>query len=251
MNSIKGARHIALFLDYDGTLTQIVERPEDATLPDKIRDILKKISKDHRFTLGIISGRSLKDIKRLVVIKDIYYVGNHGLEAIGPKFRYINPNATKTKRIIRDIHKKLLIGVKSIKGVIIENKGLTETLHYRMVQNKDIPKLRKIFIRTVDSYLSGGKIKISENKKTLEVLPDTDWDKGKIVLKILDKISILVKENILPIYIGDDRTDEDAFRGLRNIGISVLVSENPKKSNAKYYLKDVKDVVRFLRLLLD
>lgn len=245
---IKKANCVFLFLDYDGTLTPIVKRPQLAILSDETRTILQKISKLPKYSLCIVSGRSLKDIKRMVGIKGICYVGNHGLEADCIDFKYTNPDAVKCIDIINEIHKKLLIETRSINGIIIENKGLTETVHYRMVSNKDLSRLRKIFRKIVNFYLSDGKIKTSRNKKTLEILPNIDWGKGKIVLKLWSDSS---EKGILPIYIGDDRADEDAFKALEKFGISVLVSENPGKSNAKYYLKSINDVIIFLRSLLN
>lgn len=245
---IKKANCVFLFLDYDGTLTPIVKRPQLAILSDETRTILQKISKLPKYSLCIVSGRSLKDIKRMVGIKGICYVGNHGLEADCIDFKYTNPDAVKCIDIINEIHKKLLIETRSINGIIIENKGLTETVHYRMVSNKDLSRLRKIFRKIVNFYLSDGKIKTSRNKKTLEILPNIDWDKGKIVLKLWGDSA---EKGILPIYVGDDRTDADAFKALKRFGIPVLVSENPGKSNAQYYLKDVKDVIKFLNMLLN
>lgn len=245
MGSIKKANYVFLFLDYDGTLTPIVKKPEFAILSIRTKDILQNISRLSKCRLCIVSGRSLKDIKKRVGMRGICYVGNHGLEAECPNFRYTNPYAFKCADIIDEIHKKLLIETKSIRGIVIENKGLTETVHYRMVHDKDLPKLRKIFRKTVDFYLSNGRIRTSRNKKTLEILPNTDWNKGKVVLKILSYAAL--KGSILPIYIGDDRTDEDAFRALKKIGISAIVSEKPKKSSAQYYLEDVGDVIKFIK----
>jgi len=150
--------------------------------------------------------------------------------------------------VIAEIHKKLAAGTKPIKGVLVENKGLSETVHYRMIDEKDLPRLRGIFEEIVGFYLSSGRIKTAENKKTLEVLPNTEWDKGKMVLKLSGSYA---GGDALPVYVGDDRTDEDAFKAVKKCGIPILVSETPKRSHARYYLKDADEVVRFLEMLPD
>ncbi|MFZ2455958.1 MAG: trehalose-phosphatase [Candidatus Altiarchaeia archaeon] len=243
---IKEAYSVFLFLDYDGTLTPIVERPDLAVLEDKTRDILRAISKVPGYRLCIISGRPLEDVKKLVGLDGICFVGNHGMEAECPDLKYVNPEALKCRDAIKEIHEKLLFETKEFKGVFVENKEISEALHYRMADEKDIPEIRKIFSRVVGPYLSSGKIRTAKNKKTLEVLPDINWNKGKMVLKLLEERA---GGDALAIYVGDDRTDEDAFQAVGKNGISVLVSERPKKSHAGYYLKDVNEVVRFLGLL--
>jgi len=149
--------------------------------------------------------------------------------------------------VIAEIHKKLAAGTKPIKGVLVENKGLSETVHYRMIDEKDLPRLRGIFEEIVGFYLSSGRIKTAENKKTLEVLPNTEWDKGKW----FEAFRQLRRRRCLPVYVGDDRTDEDAFKAVKKCGIPILVSETPKRSHARYYLKDADEVVRFLEMLPD
>jgi trehalose-phosphatase len=244
--SLKEADNIFLFLDYDGTLTPIVERPDHAFLPEETRNILRAIRIMPAYKLCIISGRPLEDVKKLVGLDHICFVGNHGMESECPGSKYTNPEALKCRDIIEEIHEKLLIKTGSIKGVILENKGISEAVHYRMADEKDVPEIRKIFRHIVNPYLSSGKIRITRNKKTFEVLPDIDWDKGKMAQKLLREHA---GRDALAVYVGDDRTDEDAFQAVGKNGISVLVSERPKKSHARYYLKDVNEVVRFLGLL--
>src|SRR3989338_10624703 len=91
---------VLLLIDYDGTITPIVERPEFAILSEETIELLRSISGLSGYTLCIVSGRPLGDIKKLVGIENIYYVGNHGLEAEGPEVNYMNPDAIKTKPII-------------------------------------------------------------------------------------------------------------------------------------------------------
>ena len=228
-------------LDYDGTLTPIVGDPQRALLSDEVRCVLKKLSKSR--TIGVISGRALDDIKNLVKVDGIYYSGNHGFEISGPGLELINPVAEKTKIIIWDICAKMKKGLSNMDGALIENKDLTASLHYRMVANEDFPMLKKEFESIVKPYLDEGKVKVTHGKKVFEIRPNIDWDKGDAVLYIIDNLK---EEDILPVYIGDDRTDEDAFISLKDTGITILVSHEPKKSNAKYFLRSVEEVKLFL-----
>lgn len=238
---------VLILCDYDGTLTPIVSRPELATLSEKMRGILRLFSDHEHYKLGIISGRALEDVKDLVRIEGIYYAGNHGFEIEGPDTRNVHPIAEKTRPKIKDICERLESELRNIKGVIVEDKGLSGSVHYRLVSKEKVPKVKKIFTEITTPYLDEGVIKLTKGKKVLEIRPKIDWDKGKAVLWILD---IFRKEhgarNILTIYLGDDKTDEDAFSALQKLnGISILVSPSPIKSKAKYFVKDVDEVKRF------
>ena len=242
LDKIKNKKLI-LLLDYDGTLTPIVSRPELAVLSDDMRDVLKKIAK--RYPLAIISGRSLEDVKKLVDVENIYYAGNHGFE-ITNDVKLVNPDAEKIKPVINEICRKMQKRLIHIKGSIVENKGLTASVHYRMVSNDDFIELEKIFDEVAASYVKDGKIRITKGKKVFEIRPNIEWDKGKAVEFVIDAIG----KKGTPVYIGDDRTDEDAFTILKDKGITVLVSEKIKETNAEYYLRNVDEVKIFLEGLL-
>jgi len=234
---------ILLLLDYDGTLTPIVERPKLALLSAEMRELLRKLSK--KYPLAVVSGRSLKDVKNLVKLDGIYYSGNHGFEVIGPGLELKNPDAERLEPVIREISEKLGKETEKIKGALVEDKGLTLSLHYRLVSETEILELEKIFDSVTRPYLK--QIRITHGKKVFEVRSGIDWNKGKAVLWLID--SIPGGREMLPIYLGDDRTDEDAFIALKDKGLGILVSENPKKSNAKYFLKNVDEVRVFLERL--
>lgn len=261
---------VVLFLDYDGTLTPIAERPELALLPTETRELLREISSLKKYVVCIVSGRSLEDVKRLVGIGGIYYVGNHGLEAEGPRISMVNLQALNTESIIAELHKKLSDELKHIKGVLVEDKTITLAVHYRLVKDEDVAEVRDIFSRIVQPYVLESGVKTAENKKTLEILPDVGWDKGRMVVNILNLLGYnaplqgkiewspihgmipcqaLTRPNVLQMYIGDDRTDEDAFNALGECGVSVLVSEEAIESHAGYYVKNVGEVVRVLKML--
>lgn len=233
-----------LFLDYDGTLTPIVKKPGLAVLSKTRRSLLKKIARAPHFLVAIVSGRMLSDLKKRVSIKGIYYAGNHGFEIAGPKTKITHPKALQAKPILREIKSKLREKLGDIKGIIIEDKILTLSLHYRLVSAKDFKKIKKLFPGIVKPYLKTKKIRLTYGKKVFEIRPNIKWDKGRAVLWFMKKVG--KGKKFTPLYIGDDTTDEDAFRVVKT---SFRVGKT-KKTHARYCLKDVDQVYKFLELLV-
>lgn len=238
-----------LFLDYDGTLTPIVKTPDRAAIPAGTKRILRELSELSQCRVAIISGRMLRSVKRMAGLRGIIYAGNHGLEIEGPKIKFLSPVSSSYRALLIKIRDELHKKLSGIKGVLIEDKGLTLSLHYRLVNKKDIPRVETIFHETVIVYLVGNKIKFKSGKMVLEIRPPVNWDKGKVVLWLLARRQFKQGTNILPVYIGDDVTDEDAFKVLRNRGLTIFVGK-PKESFAKYYLKNTRQVVQFLKNIL-
>ena len=143
IKQLRSASHILLLLDYDGTLTPIVERPELANLPEGMRQLLQALARQRRLTLGIISGRALADIKEKVGISGIIYAGNHGLEIEGPGISFVSPLAEEFKPILRLMHYVLSQALGAIKGVMVEDKGLTLSVHYRQVAEDKSEEVRE------------------------------------------------------------------------------------------------------------
>lgn len=244
-------KFILLLLDYDGTLTPIVESPKQALIPKDTKELLQKLSKSSCCALSIISGRRLTDIKNTVGLENIIYAGNHGLEIEGPKIKFESQVSPQLKLAIHNIAEELSKQLLNIKGVLIEDKGLTLSVHYRLVDKKDTDLFEKIFLKVANPYIVSGKIKINPGKKVYEIRPPVQWDKGKIVLWLLARQQFALDANkVLPVYLGDDVTDEDAFKALKRKGLTIFVGE-PKDSAADYYLKNTEEVNRFLRLLLE
>ncbi|MEW6009377.1 MAG: trehalose-phosphatase [Candidatus Omnitrophota bacterium] len=245
-----GDKHILLLLDYDGTLTAIRQTPKEAVIPKDTKELLEKFSGNSHCALAIISGRSLKDIKSIVGIKDIIYAGNHGLEVEGPKIKFESHVSPRLKSVIRNVAKELSERLSGIKGILIEDKGLTISVHYRLVDERCISMLENILKEVTKSAIVRGEIRINSGKKVYEIKPPVMWDKGKVVSWLLARQQFALGENkVFPIYIGDDVTDEDAFKVIKDNGLGVFVGE-PTASQANYYLKDTDEVVKFLKQIL-
>ena len=252
-NKMKGIlkdKFIFLFLDYDGTLVPIVQNPDNAIMPQKIKTILRCLSKSPNLRRAIISGRALKDIKNKIGMEGLIYAGNHGLEIETPKIKFKVPVSIRYVVTLKKIKTILRKKLSKIKGAIVEDKGLTLSVHYRLVEAKDAWAVKTVFHEVLAYYIVSNKVKIRPGKKVLEIRPPLEWDKGKMVLWLLARLKfILGEEPYIPIYIGDDMTDEDAFRVLKTRGLTVFVGDSGK-THAKYYLRNTQEVTEFLEQIL-
>ena len=129
-----------------------------------------------------------------------------------------------------------------IPGAQLERKHFSVAAHYRNVNENDACKVA-LAVETVAA--KHRELRRMDGKKVYELLPDIDWNKGKAALWLLETLG-LAGQNALPIYIGDDRTDEDAFRALEKRGVAILVSEHPQVTAANYWLNNPEEVERFL-----
>ena len=254
VNQLRVARHILLLTDYDGTLTPIVERPELANLSEETRQLLRGLARQRHLTLGVISGRALGDLREKVGIGGIVYAGNHGLEIEGPGISFVNPVAEELKPILRIMHYVLSRALGTIRGVFVENKGLSLSIHYRLVGEQRAGEVEGIVKKVVGGAEAAGQAKITSGKKVYEVRPAVTWDKGKAIKLLMKKYGKGGRNSgLLLIYLGDDLTDEDGFKVIQcyGSGLSVLVGEEEKPTNAKYFLKSPAEVAMFLGMLLE
>ena len=248
LEEIKGRlkeKTLVVFLDYDGTLTPIVATPDLAIISDDMRAAVSELSK--KVKVAIVSGRATDDVRSKVKIDGIFYAGSHGFEINYPSGEVkINEEAKKIRPIIDEVHQKLSEKVKDIKGALIENVKYTVSAHYRLVSDEDFLRFEK----EVDDVLSQyPMLRKTSGKKVFEIRPKINWHKGKAVDWIL---SIFEKEekNILPVYLGDDTTDEDAFRALKDEGFGILVATASRPTEAEYMIKDPDEVRKVLEIFI-
>ena len=248
---LKSANHILLLSDFDGTLTPIVERPELAALPHGTRKLLRKLIKNRRYSVGIVSGRALTDLKSKIDVEGIIYAGNHGLEIEGFGSSFMEPIAEEMRPLFKMLGQALAATFKGIKGVFVEDKGLTLSVHYRSVNGIEESWVKHAFSKVTDPLHVTGRIKVTQGKKVYEIRPPVNWDKGKAIAWLIAKHKE-TKEKVgaLPIYLGDDLTDEDGFKMIdKYSGISILVGEENPQSAARYFLKSPEEVAEFFKML--
>lgn len=237
---IRQARDLFLLLDYDGTLTPIVSRLELAQCPPEVKSILEKLRDTPQVLLSVISGRSLEDIRGKMGIPGIIYVGNYGLDIQNPAGihkKRLSPSREKELGKINQVLKK---SIGEIPGIFFEDKGPILSIHYRNVAQKYFRWIQKVLNETLAS--GKGRWKVAHGKMVVEIRPEVDFHKGKAVKEILKGTS----PNLLPIYLGDDQADEDAFREVKGRGITVLVGPERRASEAEYYLENPSEVQAFL-----
>jgi len=239
-------KKLVIALDYDGTLTPIVDRPEMAVLSDSMRETLKRLAR--QFQVLIISGRDLEAIRGFIQLEGLIYAGSHGFDISSPDEMNLDFQMGKEFLPLLDrIEKKLEKAIMPVQGALVERKKFSIAVHYRLVPEELVEKVEKI----VDQTLSEEpKLRKGYGKMVFELKPDLDWDKGKALLWLLQALH-LDNDRTLPIYIGDDITDEDAFLVLQERGTGIVVREGEEErySMARYSLEHTGQVQDFLDML--
>jgi len=234
-----------VFLDYDGTLTPIVPDPAKAFLSADMRAALAALGAC--CTVAVVSGRDLKMLRGFVGLDSLYYAGSHGFEIGGPAgWRNSMEKGLEFLPALAAAEASLRDRLAGTKGHEIERKRFSIAVHYRHVAEADVPPLTDI-VDTVLAEQPG--LRKGLGKKVFELRPDIAWDKGEAVLWLLDRLG-LDQSGVLPIYVGDDITDEDAFRALAGRGLAVVVRDGDERiTAADYALAGTEDVRRFLGVL--
>ena len=247
-NKILKSNSIVLFLDYDGTLVSFKNRPKEVKTPKKIKKIIRQLIKNPKIMVIIVTGRTLYDIKKLLNVNGLSFIALHGLQIeTVSRFQYIWKQADQARLLVKSIKERMQTELEKEKGAFIEDKELTVVLHYRLLQTNRIQNTLNKFRKAVYYNDKKNIFEIINGEKVIEARPK-GWNKGKAIEMFLAKHA--KKKNILPIYIGDDITDEDAFKFLGKRGVSIYVSNQSKrKTTARYWLKNPDDVYYFLQSL--
>jgi alpha,alpha-trehalase len=238
---------VYLFLDYDGTLTPIVEDYNAAFLTDEMRDLIRSFSEIR--PTAIITGRDLQDIRDLVKLDALHYAGSHGFELVGPDgFVFENEEAKKSLKKIAEAADRIKQATSTIEGVKFERKKFALAVHYRQVAEDQESKVKKIVYDILSNY---PEIKPGKGKKVIELKPNFNWHKGKSLRILLERMVKNTSKNSLIFYIGDDITDEDAFFEILDDGIGILVGHHGQRTFAGYHLERVDEVKIFLEKLFE
>jgi trehalose-phosphatase len=240
--STRGKR-LAVFLDYDGTLTPIVSHPAHAVLSDSMRQAVRTLAA--RMPVAILSGRDWDDIRRRVDIDGIVYAGSHGFDIAGPR-GVRKQIAIEFLPILDAAEKELREKLAGIPGALLERKRFSIAAHYRQVADESVGR----FEQAVNDVVAGHpELRRMAGKKVYELQPNIDWNKGRAIIWLLETLG-LGQPEVLPLYIGDDLTDEDAFRALEKHGVGIVVTAELRPTAARCALKGPAEVERFLRELV-
>ncbi|XP_015694943.2 probable trehalose-phosphate phosphatase 3 isoform X1 [Oryza brachyantha] len=261
-------KEIVVFLDYDGTLSPIVADPDRAVMTDDMREAVRAVSK--HFPTAIVSGRCIDKVFDFVKLEELYYAGSHGMDIRGPTaaaseyHHSMNANqqggggedavvtcqpAAEFLPVIDEVYQVLKGRMASIAGALVENNKFCLSVHYRCVDEAEWGALDAEVRAVMEGYPD---LRLTKGRKVLEIRPVIDWDKGSALQFLLKSLGYKGRNDVFPIYIGDDRTDEDAFKVLRNMGqgIGILVTKFPKETTASYTLREPSEVKEFLRKLV-
>jgi trehalose 6-phosphate phosphatase len=239
---------VAVFLDYDGVLTPIVERPEDAVMSQSMRDTVRALAQ--RCPVCVVSGRDRAVVQQLMGIDDLIVAGSHGFDIWSPRAGTITHDAASGyEELVEQATERLRTEARSISGVSVEPKHASVAIHYRLASPEDRTRVAALVQGLLADYPD--QLRITPGKMVYEVQPKIDWNKGRAVRYLLDALA-LDSDDVVPLYLGDDITDEDAFRALPPHGIGILVGrlEDPevgdRSTAADFVLASIGEVEQFL-----
>ena len=244
-------RRPAVFLDYDGTLTPIVDRPEDAVISESTRDAVRGLAA--RCTVCVVSGRDRPVVQELMGVDDLVVAGSHGFDIWSPEGGAIEHQAAAgSEEMLDRVTARLRDELGSIEGALVEPKKASVAAHYRLVADEERPAVEAVVERLLADHPDG--LKVTPGKMVYELQPKLDWDKGKAVLYLLEALG-LDRDDTVPFYLGDDITDEHAFEALAGRGIGVFVgrADDPevggRTTAADFVLDSTEEVELFLATL--
>lgn len=239
-------RDAAVFLDYDGTLTPIVEDPAQATLPTATRRAIEELA--GRTTVAIVSGRDLQDVRAMVDLPGIHYAGSHGFDILTAEGESIQ----KGREFLPSLdvaERELEAELVGIAGARVERKRFAIAVHTRQVDDAAVPQVTAV----VDAvHAAHPDLRTTGGKRIVELRPDLAWHKGEALRFLLETLG-LDRDDVVPIYVGDDVTDEDAFTALgdRGIGLVVRGEDDTRPTAADYAFADTDQVRVFLEELAE
>jgi trehalose 6-phosphate phosphatase len=233
---LRRAAHLALFLDFDGTLAPIVHHPDEVQVPESTLRSLRRLARHPQVTLSVVSGRRAADVRQYVRVPRIRYMGLHGWERGGRRIVQSPP-------LIRRLKRRLRTRLASLEGIWVQDKTLSLVVHYRRAQQEAVRQARALARQAVEP--EGSRVRVMQGKKVWEILPREVKGKGAAVRELLARLP----EGTLAIYLGDDTTDESAFAALPE-GLTVRVGI-PRRTEARSELRNPREVGEFLHRLED
>jgi trehalose 6-phosphate phosphatase len=237
-----------VFLDYDGVLTPIVDRPEDARISDGMRQAVRDLA--GRTTVCVVSGRDRLVVQDLMGVEDLIVAGSHGFDIWDPDSGTMEHEASHGyEELLKGVTARVKEEAGRFEGTAVEEKKASVAIHYRLADPGDHEEVGRVVAAILADHPDD--LKVTPGKMVYEIQPKIDWHKGKAVLHLIEVLG-LDGDDVAPLYLGDDVTDEDAFRALADRGIGIFVGDpdDPevagRSTAARFVLGSVGDVERFL-----
>lgn len=226
-----------LFLtDFDGTLAPIVEEPDEAMPLDGVPETLRDLRRADGGETAVISGRALDDLRPRLEVDEIGYAGNHGLELRHDGETIVHPSARDAREVIQSLADDFADELADVDGCRVVDKRVTATVHHRLVDDERVPEIRRTVREMVARH--DADLRTTTGKEIVEVRPGIDWNKGDAVDWLRERI-VPEEEDWFVAYVGDDRTDEDAFEALSD-GVGIKVGRE-QETAADYRIDDPRD----------
>ena len=220
-------RHLLLLCDFDGTLCEFDPDPTAVRLRPSRRALLESIA-GQGATLALVSGRRLADVReRAGLSTEAYYAGLHGLEIEGGGASFLHPDVAAARDLLQAMRAALAGAFEHTRGVLIEDKGFSIGVHYRDASEADAARLQIAVDKIAGPHLEAGRIRDLRGACVVELLPSIAWNKGNAVQWILGRVRARAGDT-LPVYLGDDITDQDAFHAVRGAGVAIAASTRPE-----------------------
>jgi len=243
----RDGRHLLLLFDFDGTLTPFQPDPDAVHLEDEVRGLLAGLALKPSSTIGIISGRRLPDLeKRLKIPGEVYVAGFHGLEIHAPGETFMHPEAAAATATMRSIAEAMRGHLTTLPGVFIEDKVFSVALHYREAAPAVGVVAQSRFMDIARAHVDAGRLRLLPGACVIELLPGASWHKGSALQWIRERIE-RVHGPTFTVYVGDDVTDEDAFRAVGPEGMTISASD--RASGAEFFVDGPPGVKRLLHSL--
>ena len=240
---LAGERRLLVCLDYDGTLTPIVARPELAVLDRSVREVVRELAA--LCPTAIVSGRDRLDIAQRVAVSDAFYVGSHGFDVAGPEGSTLDLQIGAPYLPSLDAAEALLRArVAAVPGVLVERKRFSVATHYRLVERELVPSVDALVDEVLEHFTD---LRREPGKQVIEVQPNVAWDKGKAVLWLMEALRL---EDALPIHVGDDLTDETVFAVLAERGAGIFVGDEDRTTAARLRVRNPDEVKLLLQRMV-
>jgi len=238
---------LIVMLDVDGTLAPIAPRPEQAVVPPETRRVIAALAARPGVRVALVSGRAAADARRMVGVTNLWAIGNHGAETVGPDGEIdVDPRVARYQPTVAQAARKISSLVAAVPGVLLEDKTWTLSVHYRLADPAVVPRLRGV----VESVATGLGLRVMDGKAIFEVRPPVPVNKGTAVLALARRLGATDAGYL---FVGDDVTDEDAFRLLRvqlPNAVTIKVGD-PRTSAAEFAVRDPAAVRELLEALLE
>jgi trehalose-phosphatase len=234
-----------LCLDFDGTLSPIVDEPSSACLLEGVEAVLRRLVAE--VPVLVLSGRDANDVGERVGVDGILYAGSHGFDVLEAGGHH-EPNAEAVAYLphLDALEARLRAETSDIVGVVVDRKRFGVAVHDRRVAEDDFDRLWAIVNEAGQAF---PMLRPMRGKRVTEFLPEIDWNKGRALLWLLGRAGYRA-DLAIPVCMGDDVTDEDALRAVRDRGIGIVVGTGSRATAATYAVRDPAEVLEFLERLV-